>query len=528
MPLKKHFSPQWTARAIGCSQEQLSVIAKSPSIAKLLGGTDGFTWEALLLAAQRQSELKKVKKGAHAQQQIPSTAVVMAPIEPPAPQETFVQIGLRGLAEAKQLALDSKYEEAEQRLLALTTTDRLPPEVIEDALLELGRAYIALNKAEAEGIFRRLLELTVQRVGRGQHLRPIITSLAEFYLQSGDYDSFLKLSNDNADIYSQLTPEERLVGIIFHAAVEFSAGSYEHSIGTLRVFSDVKSDTHISTSLDAYRYDLLGMNYSALYEMFLAERAFKCALRCCRSDRDGGEDMLPRILMHQGIVCRREGLYQDAIKAYTEAIKLLRRQEKSKSILFADIMSSMGVVYRHLGNIPSAEKCFEQATDVYHKQSRTDTPEYAKVLTNFGVLRMEQKKYAKAEALLSDARDIFDLKTGGNADALVVIQMHIGNLHAAKGDLELAQVAFEECVQLAEGKLGCDSARSALAKDALGDCLLMQGECKRAAGLYAEALDVFERVGGTASPDFIRTSKKLDAARSGHHILTTASIPRPD
>ena len=46
-------------------------------------------------------------------------------------------------------------------------------------------------------------------------------------------------------------------------------------------------------------------------------------------------------------------------------------------------------------------------------------------------------------------------------DALVTVQLHVGTLYAAQGDLGLCQVALEESVQLSEIKLGKLSVRTA-------------------------------------------------------------------
>src|SRR5450631_3114231 len=348
------------------------------------------------------------------------------------PPEDHLQRMVQTLKQAEQLEMDCKYEDAQQQLLALIGVSDLPTKIEEDALLQLGRVYAALDEPEAEGFLRKCMELQIYRLGRGQHLLPVVTALAEFYAASGDYDSFFKLGSDNADLDMELEPAERLQGIFPRALVEFSNGRHVESLKRLRCLSHTKGNTPISVGLDAYRYCLLGMNYSAIYELFLAELAFDCALRCCDASRSECEDVRPRILMYQGIAYRRDGRYTDALNAYTETVKLLRRQQRTDSIFFADVMASIGVVHRHLGDLERAEECVETAADIYKVQGSLETPEYATLLNNFGVLRTAQEKYEEAEAFLIQARDLFELKSSGDVRSRVTLHLHLGNLYDAK------------------------------------------------------------------------------------------------
>lgn len=514
MPMRQLYPLNWSARAIGCSQEELSEIAQTQPLARLEINPGFFTWEALCLAAEKDAEQRKANNRQVPQQQIaaPPEAPASDPVATPPPDD-FLQRTLRSLAEAKQFALESRYEDAEQRLLSIVGATDLPPDTVENALLELGRVYTALNKPEAEGVLRKCADLTIRRVGRGRHLLPVLGALQEFYVASGDFDAFLKLGRDNADLGMDLKPEERLERILFWARIEFFAGRHDDSLKTLRNFSCTKGDTRISPALDAKRYDLLGKNYSAQYELFLAETAFKYALRCCESDPKNCEDMRPIILKDQGIVSRRAGRYPDALKAYSEAAALLGPQKKSHSAVYAAVLVGMGVVYRHLSNLTLAEKCYEEVVEIYKDKKGTETPEYATLLKNIAALRIDQEKCDEAEALLNQAEDLVRLKSGSNEDILITIHMQRGGLYRSRGDLDLCQVAFEEAVQLAQANLGKDSVRTATAKDGLADCLIGRGEPTRVAGLYGDALDVFERVEGPASLHSVETRKKLKAVR---------------
>jgi tetratricopeptide (TPR) repeat protein len=514
MPMRQLYPLKWSARAIRCSQDELSEIAKTPPLARLEINPGFFTWEALCLAAEKDAEQRKANNRQVPQQQI------AAPPEAPAsdqvaipPPDDFLQRTLRSLAEAKQFALESRYEDAEKRLLSIVGATDLPPDTVEHALLELGRVYTALNKPEAEGVLRKCADLTIRRVGRGRHLLPLLGALQEFYVASGDFDAFLKLGRDNADLGMDLKPEERLERILYWARIEFFAGRHDDSLSTLRSFSCTIGDTYINPALDAERYDLLGKNYSKQYELFLAEIAFKCALRCCESAPKNCEDMRPIILKDQGMVSRRAGRYPDALKAYSEAAALLGPRKKSHSGLYAAIIVSMGVVYRHLHNLTLAEKCYEEVVEICKEEKETETPEYATLLNNLAALRIDQEKYDEAEALLNQAENLIKLKSGSDGDSLVTLHMHRGRLYHGRGDLDLCQVAFEEAVQFAQANLGADSVRTATAKDGLADCLFGRAEPTRVAGLYSEALEVFERVEGPASLHSIETRKKLKAVR---------------
>jgi hypothetical protein len=65
-------------------------------------------------------------------------------------------------------------------------------------VLELGRVYLALDRPEAEGVLKQSMELASTRLGRGPHLLPIVNSLAECYVETGDFDAFFTLSESVA------------------------------------------------------------------------------------------------------------------------------------------------------------------------------------------------------------------------------------------------------------------------------------------------------------------------------------------
>jgi hypothetical protein len=68
-------------------------------------------------------------------------------------------------------------------------------------------------------------------------------------------------------------------------------------------------------------------------------------------------------------------------------------------------------------------------------------------------------------------------------------------------------------VEPSQARLGNESVTSATAKDTLGDCLFRRGESAKAARLYGEALDVFERIEGPNSRHSEVTREKLQAAQ---------------
>jgi tetratricopeptide (TPR) repeat protein len=526
MPLRHSFSIEWAARVLkhGCTSDQLLKFAKAPRIAKLLDESGDLTWDAFCLLAtdfyhnrEKPKNIKKAKNtkkgekraalfepGASPQPTKEPVGEVQAPFS-----EDPLQVASRRLRDAKTLALESRYEDAEKLLIPLATSADIPSEIVEEALLELGGVYLALNRGESETYLKQAVERIVKRLGRGKHLLPALEALGDFYRSIGDYDSLIKLSDDNADLFDELELEQLLPKILDHANVMFSAGRFQESLRALQDFSNQKRDMSISGSMDAYRYLLLGMNYSELNELFLADLAYKYALQCCEADRAECSELMPQLLMSRGVLQRRTGHYSDALKTYEETVKLLRSQGQSQSTRYADVMSSMGVSYRQTGDLENADRCYAEVVAYYKTEGRIETPEFAKVLMNVGVLRMEQKRYDESEKLLNEAYDLYELKSSENIGALVTIRTHLGVLYLHKGDLELSQVVLEEAVELAQRRLESGSKQLADAKSALADCLHLQGEPAKAAVLYAEALEGFERSDAMNSPIARQTQAKL-------------------
>lgn len=508
MPLRRSFPMDWVARAIGCSRTEIETIAASPALAAQLDGFDSFPWAAVCSAAQQYREFRMGSKHLA----IPSPASDKLSCQPKRPllvHDTGEQAFGREIEAAKQLTLESRYEEAEEKLLALLSNVNVQPPEIRSALLELGRVYLALNKPEAEGILRRCMDVSIRDLGLGRHLIAILEPLAIFYLKTGDYDSYFKLLEDNANLQTDSPVEDRLPNILSHALCEFAAGRHADSLRRLEYFSHVKGDARISKSLDAERYCLIGRNYAVRYNLFLADLAFRCGLDCCASGV-ADEDIRLRILIGQGMVQRRSEHFQDASHTYEEAMRLSKRIGLEDTIVFADLQVSIGVVERHIGNFEVSEKCYRKATDIYTKHGRIDTPEYGKLLISLAALRLAQRRVAEAGPLLCQAKDLYDLKCSHDADSAVCVRQHLATLYSLKGDHELYQVQLEEVVSMAEQRLGPMSMRTAAAKNELADCLLRLGNQTDAEKLYRGALEAIEHLEGANSPRASSLRKKLE------------------
>ncbi|HWR34373.1 MAG TPA: tetratricopeptide repeat protein [Clostridia bacterium] len=508
MPLRTSFAPAWAAKAIGhgCTAEMVAAILQQQRRSDVLNAAGEVTWDGVVLAASLHAENRKAKKGRVSVSAPPITESVRQPESLPLKASTGPS---ELLSQAKCVASESDYEAAETLLLRTINHEESEGAIREEAYLELGKVYLAQDKPEAEGKFKIALQLATERLGKGAHLRPVLELLSQYYLKTSDYDTLFRLAEQNAKAVEELEQPESLDRLFLHALVQFSAGRYSDSLTTLKVFSYRAGNSQIDPSLDARRFDLLGMNYSSLYQLSLAELAFKCALDCCARARTDCEEILPRIFMHQGVLYRRIGRYWDALDSYRESIALLKRAHVTESIFYGDLQSSMGVAYRAVGKLEDAAKCFEVAVELYKRLHQESTPEFASILNNYGVLEMQQAHHEKAESLFDAAKEILELKSSSNCDALVTLQMHRATLYHMKGEFDLAQIAFEEAIEKAIKGLGPNSVRVATAKCGLADQHFNRGNGELAVTLYKEALNVFESSEGTDSTHFKETSAKM-------------------
>jgi transcriptional regulator with XRE-family HTH domain/tetratricopeptide (TPR) repeat protein len=170
------------------------------------------------------------------------------------------------------------------------------------------------------------------------------------------------------------------------------------------------------------------------------------------------------VFLDRGNVCRHRGLWDDALKYYSEASRVFA--ETNEALGGAVARTSAGTVYRLKGDFASAKVEYETAQKtltsmVNAKLEMEDAGAWlACTLSNLSIMyRLEAEKFY--------------------AD---------GNAEKAERDVERAEELCKEAVAL-----DADAAETAIAKNRLGLCYQVRGEYRAAAEKSEEAANLYDK-----------------------------------
>jgi tetratricopeptide (TPR) repeat protein len=180
-----------------------------------------------------------------------------------------------------------------------------------------------------------------------------------------------------------------------------------------------------------------------------------------------GQEFRPElgyVFLDRGNVCRHRGLWDDALKYYREADRVFA--ETNEKLGGAVAHTSAGTVYRLKGDFDSAKTEYETAQKTLAVM----------VDANVGA----EDAGAWLACTLSNLSIMYRLE----AEKLYVD----GEVKKAEKNVDVAEELCKEAVAI-----DADAAETAVAKNRLGLCYQVRGECRAAAGKSEEAANLFDK-----------------------------------
>jgi len=196
-----------------------------------------------------------------------------------------------------------------------------------------------------------------------------------------------------------------------------------------------------------------------------------------------------------GAAALREGRYEDAARAFSDAIRDAEAAFRAPALELARELSGLGETYRHLGRRNESIACFARALRVEEQVWGAEHAELAPTVLRLAEAHHHDGDGEAAEALFLRWRSLSAQSRATGPEAECQVLRSLAEIRATSGRLDEAEHDSRSCLALKESAWGGDSLDVAWEATAIGDFLRIHGRSGGAEELYRRALAIIERAG---------------------------------
>ncbi|MDX2146106.1 MAG: tetratricopeptide repeat protein [Planctomycetota bacterium] len=207
-----------------------------------------------------------------------------------------------------------------------------------------------------------------------------------------------------------------------------------------------------------------------------------------------------------------------------EALEIRRFFAGSKDPALVEPLNNLAQVNLALNRPAIARPLIQETVDICRQQSDEQPAALAIALTNMGRVNMSDEAYAEAIESASSALAL--LGTPEDSDekqARVAALQLLGDASIVSGDLDAAERARREALELVSGMVGTGHPERVAAQESLAAVLLEAGEFAESDGLLVSALETVRSVVGERTAEVAIKLCQLAAARSRSGLDADAS-----
>lgn len=237
-----------------------------------------------------------------------------------------------------------------------------------------------------------------------------------------------------------------------------------------------------------------------------AEPLLREAIELAEKSGDPNAGVLQGIL---ALTLSDQGNFAEAEALIRENIEKIRKSNSSDAPELASSLTGLGSFQLEQGRFTDADEDLKTAEKIYRKRF---APTYMPLGDN---LRLQayslllQGSYRDAEDRIDSALSIYDQGAGKAYVNYASALMIKGSIYAKTGRLVEGEAFLRDAVRLREENLPAGHFLTALAKEALGDCLLSQNKTTEAEKLLADSFESLKASQGTKNPRTNRAAALL-------------------
>ncbi|MFM7681429.1 MAG: tetratricopeptide repeat protein, partial [Bacteroidota bacterium] len=193
-----------------------------------------------------------------------------------------------------------------------------------------------------------------------------------------------------------------------------------------------------------------------------------------------------------------------AIKNYTMALEILKKQKRYEHIEFARTLHTLGSYQNVLGRYAESEKTFLEVVDLYKKMKMENSLDFAKSMNNMGMLYDKIGNRSKAEMAYKQSLEIKKTILGDQNPDYARSLENLGLVYSGYDDFKAAKPYLEEALQIRKSALGENHPDYARSLYNLGLFYLNQGDFQTATPLMKQSLEIRKTIFGENHLDYIR------------------------
>ena len=235
-----------------------------------------------------------------------------------------------------------------------------------------------------------------------------------------------------------------------------------------------------------------------------------------------------------GVVHAKKGNVDDAMKAFVEAMSMLRTatldQTASGQETIASIMTRIAGIHLKKGEYEKAMAHYEEAHELIVNLRGMNSPDIAGILHSIGGIHHKNRDYKKAMECYQEAVRIYHATLGPGNPAVAATLVCIGSIHYKQRNLDSAMMFYREALRLNRDAYGLHHPDVAPTLKSIGTILTKKNEYDEAYDVFRDVLSIQCTVHGTGHPEVANAYKSLgnihykrgelaDAERQYRHAL---------
>lgn len=235
-----------------------------------------------------------------------------------------------------------------------------------------------------------------------------------------------------------------------------------------------------------------------------------------------------------GVVHAKKGNMDDAMKAFVEAMSMLRTAKLDQTFsgqeTVASIMTRIAGIHLKRGEYDKAMVHYEEAHELIVNLRGMNSPDIAGILHSIGGIHHKNRDYKKAMECYQEAVRIYHATLGPGNPAVAATLVCIGSIHYKQRNLDSAMMFYREALRLNRDAYGLHHPDVAPTLKSIGTILTKKNEYDEAYDVFRDVLSIQCTVHGTGHPEVANAYKSLgnihykrgelaDAERQYRHAL---------
>jgi tetratricopeptide (TPR) repeat protein len=200
--------------------------------------------------------------------------------------------------------------------------------------------------------------------------------------------------------------------------------------------------------------------------------------------------LFAELLCASGVLAKKRSKFQEAIGAYTKAMKLVSKSDPE----WPQLLLNLADANRKVGKHSHARQLYQEALAIVEKRNgRNNHPLIAEICNALGVLEKKHGNYGVALDMYSQSLRVGRHFHGESYSNAGVVLTNIGDIHRKKGEYTRAEVMYKSAITQLEIAFGPEHIEVADALNSLGLVNKKKARYDDAKEYYEKALKIAQK-----------------------------------